>query len=263
MNRAERRASRRNSGSSAASATSADVPDVPKVVIGTVHPGEVSMSMMASVMRAKDHMLQYGIIPGFLERRARSQHVYKARNEIVAGFLDMDADYLLFVDADMGIPKNTIERLLAVAHVDDRPIVGALCFAQREVGFSDEDYSSRFDLMPTVQVWCVEDDEVTSFYIVEDYPRDEVCQIDATGAACVLIHRTVFEKMRAEHGDHWFTPLTNRPTGTLFGEDTSFFLRCRELSIPVHMDTTVKTSHDKGGVFLTEQLWDMHKALKA
>lgn len=252
MNREQRR-------SSAAATT----PKPPKVVIGVVHPGEVSMAHMTSVMRAKEHMLQYGILPGFIERRARSQHVHRARNEIVRGFLATDCDYLLFVDADMGIPRNTIERLMSVAHEVERPIVAALCFAQRDVGFSDEDYSTTFDVIPTVQMWNVEDDgSIVSFSIVADYPRDAVCQIDSTGGACVLIHRTVLEKIRADHGEHWFTPLTNAATGGPFGEDTSFFLRCRDLGIPLHMDTSVKTSHDKGGVFLTEELWDLQQALR-
>lgn len=246
MNRAERRARKQ--------------PAPPKVVIGVVHPGEVSMAHMASVMRAREHMLQYGMLPGFLERRARSQHVHRARNEIVAGFLATDCDYLLFVDADMGIPKNAIERLLAVAHSTERPIVAGLCFAQRDTGFDEDTYSTTFDVVPTVQLWNEEDGEVVSFSIVADYPRDAVVQIDATGGACVLIHRGALEKMRAEFGDHWFTPLTNPRSGGPFGEDTSFFLRCRQLGVPVHMDTSVKTSHDKGGVFLTEAVWDRQQS---
>jgi hypothetical protein len=112
-------------------------------------------------------------------------------------------------------------------------------------------------------LWNIEDDEVVSFSIVGDYPRDAVIQIDSTGGACVLIHRGVLEKMRAEWGDHWFTPITNKRTGGPFGEDTSFFLRCRDLGIPVHMDTSVKTSHDKGGVFLDEEVYDLQQAMKA
>lgn len=253
MNRAQRRASGVETMSS---------PKVPKVVIGTVHPGEVSMAYMASIIRARDHMLQYGIVPGFIERRARSQHVYRARNEIAKGFLEADCDYLFFVDADMGIPKNAIERLMAVAHEDERPIVAGLCFAQRDTGFSEDTYATEFDIIPTAQVWNLEDDEPVGFFIVTEYPRDQVIQIDSTGGACVLVHRTVLEKMRAEFGDHWFTPRTNPATGGQFGEDTSFFLRCRDLAIPVHMDTSVKTSHDKGGVFLTEELWDRQEAAK-
>ncbi len=255
MNRAERRAAQRNDTPNAS--------DLPKIVIAVVHPGEVSMACMASIMRAKDHMLQFGIVPGFIERRARSQHVFRARNEIVAGFLNSDCDYLLCVDADMGIPRDTIERLMSVAHIDERPVVAALCFGQRETGFNDYDYSTTFDIVPTVYMWNVEDEQVVSFSTAAEYPRDAVIKLDATGGACMLIHRGVFEKMRAQFGDHWFTPIPHPSTGGQFGEDTSFFLRCRDLGISIHMDTSVKTSHDKGdGVFLTEELWDLQQALR-
>lgn len=100
------------------------------------------MAHMASLIRARDHMLQYGIVPGFMERLARAQHVHRARNEIVQGFLDSDCDYLLFVDADMGLPQNAIERLLSVAHETERPIVAGLCFAQRVTGWCEADYYS-------------------------------------------------------------------------------------------------------------------------
>jgi len=253
VNRAERRAAQRG----------AQVPTVtvPKVVIGVIHPGDVSMAHMASIMRAKDHMVQYGMLPGFLERRARSQNVYKARNDIVTAFLSTDCDYLFCVDADMGIPENAIERLVSVAHTEERPIVAGLCFGQADTGFREADYSSTFAVFPTIYAWNEDDDgDVESWSTIGDYPKDTVVQLDATGGACVLIHRGVLEKMRAEFGDHWFTPLTNKATGGPWGEDTSFFLRCRQLGIPVHMDTSVKTSHDKGGIFLTEELWDAQKA---
>lgn len=251
MNRAQRRAM----------GVSTDV-QPPTIVVGVVHPGEVSMAHMASLIRARDHMLQYGIVPGFMERLARAQHVHRARNEIVQGLLDSDCDYLLFVDADMGLPQNAIERLLSVAHETERPIVAGLCFAQRVTGWCEADYSTTFDIVPTVQLWNVEDDKPVSFSIVADYPRDSVVQIDSTGGACVLIHRTVLARMRDEFGDHWFTPLANEATGGPWGEDTSFFLRCRDIGVPVHLDTSVKTSHDKGGVFLTEELWDLQQALR-
>ena len=101
-------------------------------------------------MRAKDHMLQYGMLPGFLERRARSQNVFKARNDIVSAFLSTDCDYLFCVDADMGIPENAIERLVSVAHTEERPIVAGLCFGQADIWFNEADYSSTFAVFPKI-----------------------------------------------------------------------------------------------------------------
>ena len=222
------------------------------------------MACMVSIMRAKDHMLPYGMLPGFLERRARSQNVFKARNDIVSAFLSTDCDYLFCVDADMGIPENAIERLISVAHTEERPIVAGLCFGQADIGFNEADYSSTFAVFPTIYAWNVDEDgDVESWATIGDYPRDTLCQIDGTGGACVMTHRGVLEKMRAEFGDHWFTPIVNKRTGGPFGEDTSFFLRCRELGVLVHMDTSVKTSHDKGGVFFDEDTYDLQQSMRA
>lgn len=254
MNRAERRAAGREK--------TPEAPSLPKVVIATVHPGEVSTAYMASILRARDYMmLHYGMFVGFLERRARSQNVFKSRNDLVQGFLSSDSDYLLFVDADMGIPADAIQRLLAVAHVDERPIVAGLCFGEMVVGFNEYDYSARIACFPTIYFWNVDDDDqVMRWTPFAEYPRDSVLKIDGTGAACVMVHRGVLEKMQAEFGDHWFTPITLKDSGGPCGEDMSFFLRCRDLGIPVHMDTSVKTSHDKGGVFMNEDLWDRQQA---
>lgn len=261
MNRAERRAAARRSSTPTTAGSDGGTTSVPKVVIGVIHPGEVSMAHMASIMRAKDNMLQYGMLPGFIERRARSQNVFRARNEIVAAFLSTDCDFLFCVDADMGIPSNTIERLISVAHTEERPIVAGLCFGQADTGFNDDDYSSTFAVFPTIYAWNVNDDGVVeSWSTIGEYPRNSVVQLDATGGACLMIHRGPLEKMRAEFGDHWFTPITNPVTRSPWGEDTSFFLRCRDLGIPIHMDTSVKTSHHKGGIYLNEALWDAQRA---
>ena len=160
------------------------------------------------------------MLPGFLERRARSQNVFKARNDIVSAFLSTDCDYLFCVDADMGIPENAIERLVSVAHTEERPIVAGLCFGQADIGFNEADYSSTFAVFPTIYAWNEDDDgDVESWATIGDYPRDAVVQLDATGGACVMIHRGVLEKMRAEFGDHWFLSLIHiseptRPCGT-------------------------------------------------
>jgi hypothetical protein len=75
---------------------------------------------------------------------------------------------------------------------------------------------------------------------------DDLLEVDATGAACLMIHRTVFERMT----DHdkandqlWFAELAvdNRQ----FGEDFSFCIRARAAGIPVHVRTGARTGHVK------------------
>jgi hypothetical protein len=74
-----------------------------------------------------------------------------------------------------------------------------------------------------------------------------------------LIHRRALRKVRQEYGDEWFSIATH-PTGLNgkprhFSEDMSFCVRLAAVGIPVHVDTRVKTAHEKGGIFLTEDVY--------
>jgi hypothetical protein len=66
-------------------------------------------------------------------------------------------------------------------------------------------------------------------------------------------------KVRAKYGDAWFDTATH-PTGLKgkprnFSEDLSFCVRLAACGIPLHVDTRVKTTHYKGGIFLDEELF--------
>jgi hypothetical protein len=71
----------------------------------------------------------------------------------------------------------------------------------------------------------------------------------------VLIHRSVFEKIRDGYGPNWFdrVVIPKGPKGaTKFGEDMSFCIRAKACGFPIYVHTGVKTTHDKGGVFFDE-----------
>lgn len=181
-------------------------------------------------------------------RCARSSDLVDARNQAIEGFLARDADWLFFVDTDMGFTPDTVERLLAVADKTDRPIVGGLCFAQRETtpdGMSGYRTTPRF----TILDW-VDTDDGPRFMGRANYPVNAVVQCAATGAACILIHRTVLQRMRDEMGPTWYNRIPGTD-GKLLGEDISFCVRAGILDVPVHVHTGVKTTHLKN-VWLQE-----------
>lgn len=175
-------------------------------------------------------------------RCARSGALPEARNEAVDGFLSGPAEWMFFIDTDMGFAPDAVERLLASADPVDRPIVGGLCFAQKETG-PDGMGGYRTAPRPTILDW-VETPDGPKFMGRATYPVNAVIRCAGTGAACLLIHRSVLERIRDTYGPTWF----NRAAGTdgkLLGEDVSFCLRAGALDIPVHVNTTVKTSHLK------------------
>lgn len=183
-----------------------------------------------------------------------------ARNGAVKAFLeDNKADWLWFVDTDMGFGSDTVDRLLASAHPENRPVVGAMTFsAMRE----EEDGLGGFRLLftPVIMDW-VHTDEQTGFSVRWDYPKDELTRCDGTGSACILIHRSVFEQVRemytAENPQwaNWYSRVINPATKELVGEDLSFCLRLLQRGIPVHVDTSVQTTHAKRLWLAQEDYW--------
>lgn len=191
--------------------------------------------------------------------------IAEGRNEVARAFLDtQDAEWLWFIDTDMGFTPDTVDRLVASADRYAAPVMGGLCFAQRRTSPGGALHAPEFAIIPTCYSYA-ELEEETGFLPMKDYGRDQVITVAATGAACLLIHRDVLAKVRAAYGDAWFDPITH-PAGykggrRVFSEDLSFCVRLAALDIPVHVDTRVKTSHEKGGLYLTEDAYDKQMAL--
>lgn len=198
-----------------------------------------------------------------LRKVAGTMGVAAGRNDIARDFLDQtDGEWLWFVDTDMGFAPDTVDRLVKSADPELRPVMGGLCFAIKRQARGDH-YAERYRIAPTVYEYLDLGDEV-GFRPILDYQRDQVVQVAGTGAACLLIHRSALERVRAKYGDAWFDPITH-PTGAKgkprqFSEDLSFCVRLASVDLPVHVDTAVRTCHDKGGIFLDEHAFDFQQS---
>ena len=168
-----------------------------------------------------------------------------SRNKLVAAFLEEGtADWLFWIDTDMGFAPDTIDRLMAAADPVERPVVGGLCFTQREEA-SDGMGGWRCRATPTVFDWThLPDTGQMGFSVRWNYAPDTLTRVAGTGSACVLIHRSVFEKIKAEYGT-WYDRVPNTTMGQVISEDLSLCLRACALDIPVHVHTGVKTTHQK------------------
>lgn len=241
------------------------------VVVGYLDNGQWSACFGLSFRDLLLHDVlgpQRVIRPGGKEMRkvVGTMGVAEGRNSITAGFLDStDGEWLWFVDTDMGFAADTVDRLVKSADPELRPVMGALCFAMKRQAQGDF-YSERFRMAPTVyQFLELEAEQEVGFRPILDYGRDQVVAADGTGAACLLIHRSALETVRRKRGDEWFRPMVH-PTGDkgkprAFSEDLSFCVRLAGCDIPVHVDTAVKTTHEKGGVFLDEAAFDRQQRL--
>lgn len=222
-------------------------PATEKVVLGYCSPGDVKADFMESLLYLQmyDFAGPKRLVDGggMLPIRAGA-NLAGPRNDMVRKFLKHGADWLLQVDTDMIFMPDMLERLLEHADPDKAPIVGGLCF-----GFDGEG-----QVQPTLYGF-VGDEENPQVVRYHEWPPDAMMQVAATGAAALLVHRGVYEKMRDfQHPTRpgktgfndaypWFQELEH--DGRPVSEDIGFCWRAGLLSIPVYVNTAVQLGHVK------------------
>jgi hypothetical protein len=219
------------------------------------------------ILRAADQPFFY------LRDLAGSMGIASARNHIAQTFLDETAaEWLFMVDADMGFEPTIVEQLITAAESGDEggrfDVMGALAFALKRRLLRPNPLSAELSrLQPTVYDFAQLEGGETGFVPRFQYERDAVQPCAATGAAAVLISREILLKIRARYGgSKWFEQITH-PTGApdggprTFSEDLSFCVRVAAVGGRLGVDTRVKTAHAKGGLFLTEEQYDIQRAV--
>lgn len=235
------------------------------VTVAYVHGNEVAYSWHHSMVELVGFdMAHHGrvIRGGYIAMRCGSSGVPEARNKATAEFLaSRDAEWLLWVDTDMGFPPDVAERLLEAADPVKRPIMGALCFAQKEIE-PDRMGGWRCMAAPTIFDWARTGDGLEGFTTRFEYPEDTLVQCAGTGGACILVHKSVYAKIAAKYGPVWYDMAPNPSTGALIGEDLSFCARAGVLGIPVFVHTGVRATHMKQ-IWLAEPDYQAERELIA
>lgn len=198
---------------------------------------------------------------GELDRES-SANIAKARCQLVEDFLahPQRPDWLWMVDTDMTFGDGILERLLATADAKLRPIVGGLCFGVRPVKVDGEErfnecLGTALELFPTI--YTLGD---TGMLHWASYPQDSVVQVGSTGAACLLVHRSVLADSRWTADGHplpWFRESVLH--GTICSEDHFFCIKAGAMGYPIHLDTAAKTGHVK--TFIADE--DLYLAQQA
>jgi hypothetical protein len=224
----------------------------PRNVFGCyLHPGreEHSFSSSLRAFLSSDELL---LEEGMWVKQAPSGGIFSARNELTEKFLRSRAEWMWTVDADMGFHPDSLKELLRTAGRTKAPIVGALCFSWPIVS-SDGVGGYLHRPQPTIY-----DHDGIGFRAVKDYPRGHLIRAGATGAAFLLIHRSVMEEVKEKHGEAWWTPVMDQ-NGDYLGEDLSFFLRANPDQDRLIIDTNVKTTHAKT-IYVSEEYFDRWSA---
>lgn len=198
-------------------------------VVGYVHPLNVAALFMRSVVdtvRKYDYPI-YPVMSG--------PNVSRARNMIVDGFLNQHCgiDWLFMVDTDMVFTPDTILNLLSC----NEPLISGLCLTGSE--------------RPSPSMYKrVEDGPDKGMYLsITQWPTDEIMDVDVFGAACSLIHRSVFEDIRNKFPNpcaQWYQE--EQRDQVLVGEDFTFCERATAAGYQPKVNTAVQVGHVKGSM---------------
>lgn len=234
-----------------------------KVTLAYAHNGfEVTHSFSQSLLHLMLHDVSHEghvVEGGYVPVRCGTNGLVGARNLAVRTFLEKGkGDWMLWVDTDMGFELDSVDRLLEVADPIERPIVGGLCFGQKE---TDEDgfFGFRTSARATIFNWQQHDGEnvPTKFTARAWYPPNTLVRCAGTGSAFVMIHKSVFLKLQEEYGTTWYDQIP-ADDGELIGEDISFCIRANAQGFPIHVHTGVRTSHMKHLWLQEADFWNQH-----
>lgn len=225
-----------------------------KVTVVWLDPGEVCSDFAVSVCDI--FRVRSDIISGRVVVRSGGG-ITRGRNRAINEFLSgSDDDWALMVDADMKFTVDDFNLLVHHAHERKVPVVGGLCFAQD--GYHAGPFAT---LVPTI---FHKHPELTGYLPMYDYPRGQLVECDATGAAFLLVHRSVFEKIAKMTGLGRWSWFHEGPTEDLTAwssEDVTFCELIKAAGFPIFVHTGARIGHVKGIDYtLTEEMFDLLRA---
>lgn len=156
--------------------------------------------------------------------------IYDARNKLAGDAIKCGADYILWLDSDMIIQRDTMVKL--IAHMEEgRDIVSGLYF-RRRAPFTPVLYNK-------IERGAHED--------LTNYPENSLFEVEGCGFGCVMTRVEMMEDVLFNSHD-LFTPFEG------YGEDLAFCLRAKDNGYKIWCDSTIKAGHI-GQVIVDESIW--------
>lgn len=203
-------------------------------VLGYLSGGTIETAFHQSVVELITGNMDYG---GYINI-STGPCLCLARNLLVQEFLKIersDRCWLLMVDTDMILPQDIFKRLRARA--SETRVVGALCFCY-DVGSRQSRPVMFGENLKPIYEW-------------ED---GALVPVTATGCACMLIHRSVLERVPGP----WFVQALDGS----YGEDQGACLKWAQFGVEICVDTSVCVEHVKK-IYVGERDYREHRARMA
>jgi glycosyltransferase involved in cell wall biosynthesis len=141
--------------------------------------------------------------------------IFDQRNNLVKTALDIKADYLLFVDADMRFPKDTLQILMA----HDKDIIGVNATTRSE------------PVKPTAKNMHINEDGSIDWMPIYSNAKTGIEKADGIGCGVMLIKRKVVETIEEPY--FYFEQL---PGNRILGEDIYFCVKAKDAGFDTWVD---------------------------
>ena len=148
----------------------------------------------------------------------------------------LKTDWILWVDSDIVLSLEAIQKLWQTADKINRPVVSGVYFISKE---------NEGSLMRPFPVLF---DDVDEFQVRYHHPLpdNQVIKVDCAGFGFVLMHKSIVPKLREAHpGKGMFMETGDGKDEHFVGEDIIFFRRMKAAGIPLHAHTGALVKHMK------------------
>ena len=149
--------------------------------------------------------------------------IYTSRNSLAMMAIQMDADFVFWLDSDMVFKSDTLARMMDTLKKNDLDILTGLYF-RRVPPYS-----------PVLFDKLEQNGDITEFSEFNKIP-DELFEVGGCGFGCVLMKTDVFFDVQSKFGN-MFAPRGNN------GEDVAFCIRARECGYKIYCDPSIVCGH--------------------
>lgn len=153
--------------------------------------------------------------------------IYDSRNKLAGLALEMEADYILWLDSDMVFQPETLEEMMKV--LDEHPEIDILSglYFRRGKPFTPVLFKEL----------SVSEDNTIHFEDQTEIP-DELFEVEGCGFGCVLMRTDcILSIADTKSGGLWFTPMIGA------GEDCAFCIRARKAGYKIYCDPNISLGH--------------------
>lgn len=140
--------------------------------------------------------------------------IFDQRNNLVKSALEEDCTHILFIDADMRFPKDSLTRLIS----HNKAIVGVNATTRAE------------PVKPTAKTLEVNDDHVV-WHPVFSKGKTGIEVVDGIGCGVMLIDACVFKELEKP----WFF-FEKLPNDKVLGEDIYFCIKSADIGFKTYVD---------------------------